>query len=509
MPTQQPLHKKVISPLRCDVVDAVTLLPHMYFDADPVTTFALGAFSQGKAIRQAHRFVWEERFSKQLPFFEAQEISSLEVIYGGFFFGHWGHFLTETLQRLWYTQHKKLPIVWLNSPIFSEQHRAVFAGLGIHCKHILLTKPTLFAKVHFPEPGFGLMHYAHPEHMRFLGFQEGRICQERYVYISRSRYGNCTNEKALEEMLIALGWEIVFPEELSLAEQLHVFTTAKVCLMISGSAQHSLLLTKNTATRFIIIPRVHSITYELIAHFTAKEYYLFHVEQQISNAGMGRNKNKFALNIEFIESIAKATHNFTVHLEHFANIFTQSPSISEQYFTLPEIYSTADVTISKAEEYFFTALYFAQTERHHEAYKILLHLERENLLEFFMYDYFFIIIEKYDKKYGTKTSLRLSKEQYVLQKASKNLEQNPENGHNYIRVAQALEGMQRYDAAIATIHKALQKFPQWGLAHAALAQLYFAQGEKQHALQCAKQAFTLEPYDTKVKEVLSFCLRAQ
>ncbi len=504
------------APLSCSIVEHTTLLPLIYTDANPTTTFAVGAYAEGKALPHVHRHIWGQQWSKQLPSFEAVQHEPMEVIYGGPFLAHWGHFLIESLQRLWYTKNKNLPIVWLcpeqytpQKPFFSPKHEEVFKALGITNPHIHLQQPTSFDAVHFPDSGFELNHYAHPQHLDFLACHTPSaqaVRTGRYVYLSRAHFPGCLNEKALEELLLARGWEIIYPEKLSLAEQVEVLTTAEVCLLQSGSAQHSLLFTKHSDTRFIVIPRVHDITFELISHGKAHDYYLLHLEKKIVNAGMGYQNDIYSLDLEIFLDILTKTQNFTVDLTPFAPFITPQQHVAWERYQKPAHHAQANTTLSPAEGLYYTALYHAQRQEYAHAHALMLTLQHKNLLAPFMYENFFEVIEKYDALRGLKTVLKQSKEDLLLQKAQRALAAAPHNGENYLRLAEVLQNMHQLDAAEDVMHRALIRFPQWALALAAIAQIYIAKNKYPKALSYAKKAYAIAPNDEKIQQVLAFCL---
>ncbi len=503
------------APLRCVSYDNVTILPMQAVDVDPVTSYALGAFSEGKPLREVHRYVWNQRLTRQLPFRKASKYSAQEVIYGGVFNGHWGHFLTETLQRLWFAKKNPLPIIWLRgahvsgTEFFSPQHEAVFESLGLKNSHIFVYRASEFARVHFPEPGFGLMPYAHPEHFAFLRHYEGTVRKGKYVYFSRSRFTHCVNEKQLETMLAQRGWDIVYPEALTLTEQLEILTSAQVCLMIAGSAQHSLALTKNCKTRFIVIPRVHTITYELIAAYCAEDYFLFHAKREVVNGGMDASKNTFSLDVQAIENIIEKTCDFTINLNDFSDILQKVNCDAQKYQNLPSIYYNADVSLSKGEEYFYEAIFLWQEKSCKEAYALCMRIYEEKLLQAFMLDHFLNIINTYEKEHGRKTNLKIDKSALLLAEISNKLAAEPKNGEHYIHMAELLTKMQRYSAAMHILQKAVRKFPKWALPYAGMAKAYVAQGQFIEALQAATEAFRLAPHELAVRDVLSYCLNLQ
>ncbi len=504
-----------IPPLRCSVYENVTVAPMLYVDADPVTNFAVGAHAQGKALREAHRYVGGMRSTQQLPPWAAQCYSTQEVIYGGIFFSQWGHFLTETLQRLWYAKENALPILWVgkaifyaNQPFFTPTHHEIFQKLGLKNEHIFLTQPTQFAKVHFPEPGFMLDSYGHIAHKHFLGFHEGKLCKGKFVYLSRAHFGECSNENALEAILRQRGWHIVYPEQLPLEEQLDILSSAEVCLMMAGSAQHSLLLTKNSATRFIIIPRIHNRTYDVVASLTSNNYYILHLKKTLLSHGVGAFKDTFSLDLDSLHFILQETENFTQAMEAHTPLLQKYDGLAAEHGQVPQVYTKASVQLNPMEELFYQAVFLYEEGKYKEAYERIMPAYEQNALEFFMYDYFFMMVEKYDAQYHVTTPMRMDKNQFLLQKISKIMAKNPHVGEHYIRMAEVLTRMQRFEAAEQLLHKALKKFPQWALPHAALAQMFVTQGQMAKAVSQAQQAFTLAPHDAKIKEVLAYCLHS-
>ncbi len=504
------------SSLKCHVLEHVTLLPMVYVDANPVTNFALGAHVAGQSVALAHRFVGGKRSSQALPPLPAQALSSQEVIYGGMFFSQWGHFITETLQRLWYTKLCHLPIVWAGKGMFyadgiffMPQHEALFAKLGIKNTHIFLDKPTQFAKVHFPEPGFELEHYAHAEYKHFLACHEGQVQKGKFVYVSRAHFGECVNERALEEMLRQRGWQIVYPEKLSLDAQLDVLTTAQVCLMMAGSAQHSLLFTQQSQTRFIVIPRIHSTTYELIATLSCEQYYLLQAPRKRVSQGTGAFKDVFSLDLPVIEQLLLQTEDFTCPLDSFSPLLQKHDPVDSARLCVPDLYRQADISVTAVQTAYYTAIFAYNEGRYADAFAHIWPWHERDALEFFMYDYFYMIVEKYDALMGTKTALTRDKLQFQLQKISREIENNPQVGENYIRMAEALQGMQRFGPAKQVLQKAIQQFPGWAMPHAALAQNYAAEGHIRMAAHCARKAFDMSPHDAKIKEVFAYCLHLQ
>ncbi len=92
-------------------------------------------------------------------------------------------------------------------------------------------------------------------HLEALSWCERTIpkgFQSCVVYVSRNRFAPCTSsdtligafagERFLEELLQARGVRVVYPERLSLLDQLQIYRDAQVLIVAEGSAQHGLEL---------------------------------------------------------------------------------------------------------------------------------------------------------------------------------------------------------------------------------------------------------------------------
>ena len=92
-------------------------------------------------------------------------------------------------------------------------------------------------------------------HLEALSWCERTIpkgSQSGVVYVSRTRFAPCTSsdtligafagERCLEQLLQARGVQVVYPETLSLLDQLQIYRDAQVLIVAEGSAQHGLEL---------------------------------------------------------------------------------------------------------------------------------------------------------------------------------------------------------------------------------------------------------------------------
>ncbi len=86
------------------------------------------------------------------------------------------------------------------------------------------------------------------------------------MYVSRNRFAPCTSketligafagERLLEDLLNARGVRVIYPETLSLLDQLQIYRDAHVLILAEGSAQHGLeLLGVHHQKRVILLCR--------------------------------------------------------------------------------------------------------------------------------------------------------------------------------------------------------------------------------------------------------------
>jgi len=199
---------------------------------------------------------------------EIEDASEAEVIYAGVFFTHYGHFLLESLSRLWYAkEHPELPIVWIgvdswqSPPQLREWQRDILDVLGVHNPIRVLIRPERFATVHVPDAGYKYGDWFHPEHAKFLAASEPAAqVPGRKVWLSRSDVSNgigIVNSSIIEESLTESGWTLMCPEKLPIREQLRVLAEAEEIAGEEGSAFHTLVLLKDISQKKFHVFRRH------------------------------------------------------------------------------------------------------------------------------------------------------------------------------------------------------------------------------------------------------------
>lgn len=182
------------------------------------------------------------------------------AIYAGVYFPHFGHFLLESLARLWYAKdHPEIPVIWIGRDDRSEppelrgwQHE-ILALLGIRNQTRVLIRPQRFSELHVPDAGYKYADYCHPQQAEFLACHDGPSqIDGRKLWLSRSGATNnvgLKNSQMVERHLEQAGWIVQRPENFTIRQQLDALSEAEIIAGEEGSAFHTLLLLKDISRK--------------------------------------------------------------------------------------------------------------------------------------------------------------------------------------------------------------------------------------------------------------------
>jgi Flp pilus assembly protein TadD len=212
-----------------------------------------------QAAHLRHPNPWPARALPQL----AEELTEIqdEVVYGGVYFGHFGHFTLESMSRLWLVAREpgaaRVLFQNLNGYPREPHAREVFAALGLAEGRLLAPRhPVRLRSVRVPEQAFVLNTRAFESHRQtfttignLMGVQTGPET-EQPLYLSRSALARhqrrIINEPVLEEMLERNGFRVFHPERHSLRRQLEVLHRHKYLFGPWGSAFRPALFSPRT-----------------------------------------------------------------------------------------------------------------------------------------------------------------------------------------------------------------------------------------------------------------------
>lgn len=185
------------------------------------------------------------------------------AIYGGYLFGHFGHFLLESLSRLWaIPMLGAYPIVFPSSiNALTPWQSKLLELLGLKSDIKIIKLPTYYDELIVPSPGYQMADFFVKKHARYLEVQECNLIPEKKIWLSRSSLkkenhpGDVVNEMDIEQGLELRGWDIVHPQEYDISQQLRMLSESNVLAGFVGSAFHALIFLKGYQGKINIINR--------------------------------------------------------------------------------------------------------------------------------------------------------------------------------------------------------------------------------------------------------------
>lgn len=194
--------------------------------------------------------------------------------------GHFGHLMTEQLSRMWAWPVAKQLVPDLKVLVAINKNRemrsweyAIYAAAGIEREDVVfLREPVRVERLLSGSPLFSNPHYVHPriaETWRRVGDNLAVGATDRdyppRIFCSRKIAKRaCNNTDEVEALFAEQGFEIVFPEEFPLGDQVEMFRRAEVVAGFAGSGLFNLCFTTEPK-------RVIMISSEL---YTARNEYL-------------------------------------------------------------------------------------------------------------------------------------------------------------------------------------------------------------------------------------------
>ena len=170
--------------------------------------------------------------------------------------GHYGHLMTEGLSRLWGWEESKAADPDLKVLLGTNRRREVqpyeftiYAAAGIAADDIvLIDEPVRVERLVTPAPLLSNPMFVHPAIRetwrrvgdRLEGDATGGPRPARFFCSRRLSKRSCRNTAEVEDMFREAGFEIVFPEDHSLGDQVAMFRSADVIAGFAGSGLFNL-----------------------------------------------------------------------------------------------------------------------------------------------------------------------------------------------------------------------------------------------------------------------------
>nr|WP_027872127.1 glycosyltransferase family 61 protein [[Eubacterium] cellulosolvens] len=274
----RPLKAKVLEQWHCqfsfkDDLDApvfydATILPLRRVEGDHLL------FGRGGVLDSENAYIRVSAIEGRVQY--AYNPSSVErkdevVVYCGYLAPQWGHFLIESAARLWYFLRDDKRIDKYVFFVEENANRTVdgnykefFELLGIWDKIEIIRKATRYKAVVIPELGYNReRYYSNAYKDVFFRISENIRVQpdwkpSKKIYFSRSKLKGVNKKEfgleMLDDYFLKNGYELLFPEKMSLSELIFKMNHAESIASLSGSLPHNLLFT-NDGKELIIIER--------------------------------------------------------------------------------------------------------------------------------------------------------------------------------------------------------------------------------------------------------------
>lgn len=207
----------------------------------------------------------------EMPTGEIAELPGTWVFLGPLF-GHFGHFLVESICRIWALGALEGQIdgvlyvpKFQNRPEHvAETYRPLLRALGVSVPMRNLDEPTRVERLHVPLQGFGMFQMIEgaPEFRDFVRARAGRAVAPKgpgKLYISRSALppvrGSILAEKRLEGWLEAEGYTVFHPQKHGHEAQIAAYRAARQIVAVDCSPLHLLALVGDAGQNTGIIAR--------------------------------------------------------------------------------------------------------------------------------------------------------------------------------------------------------------------------------------------------------------
>ena len=247
-----------------------------------------------------------------------------KVVYCGYLTNAaWGDFLTESVARCWYFLKNDQTIqayVFVTESVSGVSApegniREFFRLLGMEDKLEILHEPTKCREVVIPQMAYSIRHYYSVQYRKIFATVIEQAMQYRgetyhqKVFLSRGNWTqNSTKYEFGNEMLDDFfrknGFEIIYPESLSLTELICILQNADTVASVSGSGAHNILFGKD-GQKMIIIDRTVLNNEIQVEINKIKDLDVIHIDANLGffPVGFGRGPFLYFMNSYFREFV--------------------------------------------------------------------------------------------------------------------------------------------------------------------------------------------------------------
>jgi capsular polysaccharide biosynthesis protein len=195
---------------------------------------------------------------------DSVDVEDCTIIYGGYMHYHWGHFLINTLSRLWpivadsELQYSKIVFFSADgeSHPIKDNLLQVFRILGIADKVEVRTSPSAFSKVIVPDLSFSIEHCYSREFAAIfqrISTLATPHAESKYtkIFLTRSSLTRAKSREInigmLDTFMEDNGFKVIAPEKYTIEELIGILSRATEIATISGTTAHNLLFANPNA----------------------------------------------------------------------------------------------------------------------------------------------------------------------------------------------------------------------------------------------------------------------
>lgn len=195
---------------------------------------------------------------------DEQVVEKCQVVYGGFMRYEWGHFIVNTMSRLWFIyahpDQEFDKIVFATLPGQKRQLSGNFLEffdiLGLADKIEFIDTAKSYETVIVPELSWSLQHHWSEEFNLVYDNLIKNVLERtsvskplpKKVFFTRSQLEKSKNCEIgigfLDEFFEKNGFKVIAPETLSLTQMIHVMQSAEIVSGASGTTVHNILFGK-------------------------------------------------------------------------------------------------------------------------------------------------------------------------------------------------------------------------------------------------------------------------
>lgn len=193
------------------------------------------------------------------------------VIWFGFFYKHWGHFLLDFLGRMWYLIDN-----YNGEEIFYTSHGHTIDGnfmeffklLGIDpCKIKRVSSVTKVNNIVVPEYARNEVSYTN-EYARIFqniahkvlsksSIEDKSFFLGKSIYLSRAMFASATvkeiGEDKVESAFVSAGFQTLYPEKMTLSEQVLLWNLSTQIACVNGTIPLNYLFCNNKELKLIVL----------------------------------------------------------------------------------------------------------------------------------------------------------------------------------------------------------------------------------------------------------------